>query len=260
MHRLSVPGAQIHYDMVGKPSNPALLMLHALGSSAAMWDAQVEALADHFRLVLPSARGHGASTVEDFRELDIATLATDALAVLDALELTKVHCCGLSLGGCTAMWMAHAQPGRIDRLVLAHTAAHMPPRELWLEREALVRREGMAALAEPTMERWFTADFRAAVPASVIRIRDLFLATDPEGYASICTALRDMDQREAIRSIGAPTLVIEGTAEPQPARERARELASSIPGARLLPLDAAHLGNIEREREFNAALLEHLTA
>lgn len=260
MHRLPVPGAQVHYDVVGRPSNPPLLMLHALGSSAAMWDTQVETLADRYRLVLPSVRGHGASTVEGFRELDIATLANDTLAVLDALGIARTHCCGLSLGGCTAMWLAHAHPGRIDRLVLANTAAHMPPRDLWLEREALVRREGMAPLAESTMERWFTPDFRAAVPASVERIRDIFLATDPEAYASVCTALRDMDQRAAIGSIAAPTLVIEGTAEAQPARERVRDLAAAIPGAKLVAVEAAHLGNIEREREFTAALLDHLAA
>jgi len=259
VEQVTVFGGSLEYECSGKRDRPALLLLHALGSSLAMWDAQADHLADDFFVVRYSMRGHGGSTIDGFQELDIDALARDACAILDALGIERAHWCGLSIGGMAAMWAAQHHAACVDRLVLANTAAYLPPATLWAERAALAQAQGVAALADATMERWFTADFRAREAQEVARIRGIFTATDPVGYASACCAIRDMDQRAGLAAIRAPTLVICGTQDSGTTPALAAELAAAIANARLVELPAAHLSNIEAEDAFNAALRAQLS-
>ena len=242
----------------GDVDRPPLLLLHALGSSLAMWDAQVAALEPYFHLVRYSLRGHGASARAGVEESDIAALAADACAVLDRLGIERAHWCGLSLGGMVAMRAAIHTPGRVDRLVLANTAAHMPPAAAWSERMALVRHGGMEPLAEPTMARWFTPAFRQRAPCEVGRIRKIFLGTDPASYAAACAAIRDLDLREGLPSIRSRTLVIAGTDDPTAPPPAALAMAAAIPGARCVELPAAHLSGLGAAAAFNATVLGFL--
>lgn len=258
MSTVDIFGGRLHYECLGERGRPPLLLLHALGSSLAMWDSQVARFAEHFFVVRLSMRGHGESAIDAFYELDIDALAGDAIAVLDALDIERAHWCGLSIGGMTAMWAAQRSPARVDRLVLANTAAHMPPTEEWTRRIAIVRESGMAPLADAAMERWFTPDFRRQEPAEIARIRRIFLATDPNGYAAACAAIRPMDQREGLAAIQASTLVITGKQDTGTPPARAAELSNAIPDAKLVTLEAAHLSNIEAEDPFTDAVLAHL--
>ena len=122
----------------------------------------------------------------------------------------------------------------------------MPPRESWDERIRTVTTQGMQPLVETILGRWFTPEFRAAEPDRVDRVRQMLLSTDPLGYAACCAAIRDMDQRTTIRTITAKTLVIGGSKDPATPPAEAELIASSIPDAKLVMLEAAHLSNIER--------------
>lgn len=260
MDHVAVRGGRLEYAVSGARDRPALLLLHALGSSLAMWDAQARRLADEFFVVRYSMRGHGGSTIDGLQPLDFDALARDACAVLDALGIERAHWCGLSIGGMTAMWAARHHASRVDRLVLANTAAWLPSAALWSERAAVVRAQGVAPLADATLARWFTAGFHAREAQEVARIRAIFLATDPAGYASACGAIRDMDQRAGLAAIRAPTLVIAGTHDAGTTPAHAAELSGAIARARLVALPAAHLSNIEAAEAFNAALLAQLAA
>lgn len=259
MEQVAVFGGNLEYECSGDRNRPALLLLHALGCSLAMWDAQADSCADEFFVVRYSMRGHGGSTIDGFQELDIDALARDACAVLDALGIERAHWCGLSIGGMTAMWAARHHAARVDRLVLANTAAYLPPPTLWAERAALVQAHGVASLADATMERWFTAGFRAREAQEVARIRGIFTATDPLGYASARCAIRDMDQRAGLAAIRAPTLVVCGAQDSSTTPAHAAELAGAIANARLVALPTAHLSNIEAEDAFNAAVRAQLS-
>jgi 3-oxoadipate enol-lactonase len=257
MPRVEVFGGNLHYETSGSRGSPPVLLLHALGSSLSMWDPQMEALEREHFVVRYSIRGHGESTIERFCELDIDALANDALAVLDAVGVERAHWCGLSLGGMTAMHAAVHSTARVDRLVLANTAAYLPPPELWTSRLEAARKDGVSSLVPVVMGRWFTARFREESPDAVARIAAIMAATDSAGYAAACAAIRHMDQRESIRRITAPTLVIAGEHDPGTTLEHAAELVRAIPGARQQDLPAAHLSNIECVEAFTAALLEH---
>ena len=135
------------------------------------------------------------------------------------------------------MWLATHAPARVDRLVLANTAAQIAPPELWNARIDTVGKGGMAAIADAVLARWFTAPFVAAGRRrAATRCGRCCSRARAQGYVACCAAVRDMDQRAAVARIAAPTLVIAGTGT-SPRRPRTgRFLADAIPGARYVEL------------------------
>jgi 3-oxoadipate enol-lactonase len=129
---------------------------------------------------------------------------------------------------------------------------------MWNQRITAVKRQGMAPLIPNIVDRWFTKRFQAADPAAVARVVGMLETTHPEGYAACSAAIRDMDQREAIRSIRLPTLVIAGTHDGSTPPEKGRDIAAAIPAARYVELDAAHLSNIEQDKAFTDAVMGFL--
>ena len=218
-----------------------------------MWRPQMEALNSRVRILRYDTRGHGSSSVPT-GEYAVDDLGRDLVALLDHLELSRVSLCGLSLGGLVAMWMGIHAKDRLERLVLANTAAYLGPPENWQARIDLVREQGTVALAEVAPTRWFTEAFRRNRLEEAKSVVDMLLATDPVGYMGCCAAIRDADFRPAIAGIDLPTLVIGGTYDPATPIETARYLTDHIRGAELVEIDASHLSNIEQADAFNRAL------
>lgn len=260
MKIVTADDAQLHYEHLPRPGAPALLLVNSLGTSLEMWDEQLPVLSERYELIRFDKRGHGRSTLGSRRELTMEQLARDALAVLDACGVARAHFCGLSIGGMIAMQMATEWPDRVLKLILCSTSPNMSPREMWETRIQTVRSEGMAPLVEATLARWFTEEFRNSQPEKVEPVRRMLQTVDPMGYIACMTAIRDMDQRETIKTITAKTLVVSGEHDPATTPAHAALIASSIHGAGLKMLDAAHLLNIEQAREFNHTVLEFLAA
>ncbi len=204
----------LHHRFEGPEDAPVLVLSNSLGAGLEMWDDQAAALAEHFRLLRYDARGHGRSPVPE-PPYAIADFGRDVLAMLDAQGIERVSFCGLSMGGMTGMWLAVNAPERIDRLALCCTSAHMPPADVWDDRAATVRADGMEAVVDATIERWFTPAAHEERPEAVARTRQGVLDTPPEGYAACCEAIRDMDLRAEIPGIKAPTLVIAADEDPR---------------------------------------------
>ena len=242
----------------GPEGAPVLLLSSSLGTTHEMWDPQLDALTGHFRVLRYDRRGHGQSAVPP-GPYSIAGLAADVIELLDSLDLERVSYCGLSIGGMDGMWNAANAPERIDRLALCSTSPHMPPRELWDERIAFVREQGVEPLADATMERWFSPEFRESAPETVASIRAMVASTPAEGYAGCCEAIREWDFRPELGRISAPTLVLSAEHDPSTPPESGQLIADGIPGAafQVLP-DARHLANVEQPEAFTAALLAHL--
>jgi 3-oxoadipate enol-lactonase/4-carboxymuconolactone decarboxylase len=158
-----------------------------------------------------------------------------------------------------AMYLAANSPDRVDRLVLANTAAHLPPATAWYERAELVRREGTQSLLPALLTRWFTPDFVANRPDVVAAVTQGLAATDPDGYASCCDAIAAMDQRADLARITAPTLVITGADDPVTPSTAALALHEAIIGSSLAVIpNASHLANVERPDEFTSLMVDHL--
>lgn len=249
----------IHHVEEGPADAPVLVLSNSLGSALAMWDPQVPALAERFRVVRYDLRGHGASEVPA-GPYAIDDLGGDLLALLDDLDVARAHLCGLSLGGLVSAWVAAHAPGRVDRLVLCCTTACFGPPQAWRDRAALVRAEGTGAVADVVVRRWFTPGWAASHPDRMAAMRGMVAATPPTGYAWCCEVVADTDLRPQLPAIAAPTLVIAAADDPAVSAAQAEELAAGIPAARLATVqDAAHLANVERPDEVTRLVLGHLT-
>jgi 3-oxoadipate enol-lactonase len=240
---------RLYYQIEGREDAPWLVLSNSLGTELAMWEPQMAALLERFRVLRHDTRGHGRSGVSP-GPYSIEQLGQDVIALMDHAGIASAHFCGLSMGGMIGMWLGANRPERIRRLVLCNTAAKIGTPEIWNQRIDTVRREGMAAIAPAVLERWFTPGFRARAPEQVEPVRAMLLRTPPEGYIANCAAVRDMDQREGLSGIRAPTLVIAGTHDSSTPAADGRLVAQKIAGARYGELDAAHLSNIEQSTAF----------
>jgi 3-oxoadipate enol-lactonase len=237
---------EVAHTLEGPDDAPAIVFSNSLGTTGLMWDAQAAALSDRFRVLRYGTRGHGGTPATP-GPYTVEELAGDVIALLDRLELERVSFCGLSIGGMTGMWLGTNVPERIERLVICCTAMQLPPAEMWIERAAQVRAEGMRSVVDATIERWFTPAFPENRPEVVERIRSSFLETDPEGYAGCCEALAEFDMRGRLGPITASTLVIAGDDDPVGTPERAAAMAEEIEGSRLVILpQARHLAAVEQ--------------
>ncbi len=241
-------GTRIYWRVDGRPENPPLLLVNSLGSDHAMWSPVLDGLVRAFRVIRMDTRGHGASDAPP-GDYTLERLGRDALAVADAAGAARVHFAGVSLGGMTGMWIAAHAPERIDRLVLANTSASVDPAN-YDTRIAAVRRDGMAAVTEAVLERFFTPSYRARDTAHHATVRETLLQTDPGGYAGCCAAIRDMALMPLLPSIRAATLVIAGSVDPATPPDHGRRIAQAIPGASFVELPTAHFSHSERPVRF----------
>jgi 3-oxoadipate enol-lactonase len=248
---------RLHFQLEGREDAPVLVLSNSLGTNLDMWAPQMPALLEQFRVLCYDGRGHGQSEVTP-GPYSIAQLSGDVVALMDHLNIARAHFCGLSMGGMIGMWLGTHRPKRVERLVLCNTAAKIGTPDMWNARIANVEREGMAAIVPGVIDRWFTKDFQNYAQLQVGLVRDMLLSTSTLGYAANCAAVRDMDQRNEIAAIVAPTMVIVGKHDLVSTPDDARILAAKIHGAQLVELNAAHLSNWEMAQGFTAHLIDFL--
>ena len=242
----------------GPRRGPVLVLGNSLGTTREIWDPQLLALGDSFRLLRYEHRGHGGSPALP-GPYALADLGADVLRLLDDFGIDHASYCGISLGGMIGMWLAANAPDRIDVLGLCCTSAYLPPAPGWADRAARVRREGMASIAGQVVARWFTPAFRDREPAIPAAFTAALEGVDPEGYAGCCEAIAAMDLRASLAAIAAPTLVIAGADDPSTPPWHGAVIARGIRNSRLAVVrGAAHLANVSSPGEITAALRAHL--
>lgn len=251
--------AELNYELGGREGAPVVAFTGSLGTDLTMWRPQSERLGERFRTLRYDVRGHGASPVPP-GPYSMDELGSDLVALLDRLGVERVSLCGLSIGGMISMWVAAHAPERVERLVLCCTSAKLGPPETWHERAATVRAEGVGAIADAVLGRWFTPPFAAEHPEVIERMRGMLIATAPEGYAGCCEAIAAMDLTPALPSVTAPTLVLAAEQDPSTPPEHGRRVAELIPGARFEVISpAAHIATVERPDLTTAMILRFLS-
>jgi 3-oxoadipate enol-lactonase len=234
---------------------PALVLVHALGTSHRIWDGVLGALRFPGPVLRYDLRGHGLSEVGEC-PYSIPALAADTLALLDGLRIDRFIVCGLSVGGLVAQELALSAGTRVRGAILCGTAARIGSVELWQGRIDQVREGGIGAVADGVLGRWFSPSFHAREPDAVRGYRCLLQRTPKEGYLAMLHALRDADLSERVQHLPVSALVVSGELDEATTPADGRKLAGLIPDASFeLLAHASHLLSVEKPREL-AALID----
>jgi 3-oxoadipate enol-lactonase len=258
--KATVNGHEAYYELHGAEGKPWLVFSHSLACSTRMWDGQIAALKDRFRILAYDTRGHGQSAAPK-GAYTLEGLADDLKSLLESLNVKKSHYVGLSMGGMIGQTFALKYPGVFESLVLADTTSRYPAEAAgaWQDRIKVAETKGMEPLVQPTLERWFTAPFRKSDPKTVEGIATAIRTTPVAGYVGCCHAIPKINLTDRLKEIKVRTLVICGDQDPGTPPAMAREIAANLPGAKLVLIpQAAHLANIEQPAAFNRALAEFL--
>jgi 3-oxoadipate enol-lactonase len=255
-------GITMHYDVSGPVDAPVVVLANSLGTSVHMWDDQVGPLAASYRVLRYDMRGHGlteCSAPGDDTKARVEVLADDVAALLDALGIERVRFVGLSIGGMVGQRFAAAYPQRVEALVLCATGSRIGTADVWNARIATVEQDGVAAIADSVMTRWFTDATRARRHDVIAGFTTMLTRTPVAGYAAGCRAVRDADLRADDARIDCRTLVVSGALDPATTPDMGAEVRDAIAGSEFLVLDdAAHLLCVEQPTALNRALLRFL--
>lgn len=249
-------GAEIATRVDGEAGRPWIVLSNSLGCTHESWSRQMPMLTRRYRTLRYDTRGHGRSSAPP-GPYSLDVLVADLVALMDHFGIDKADVLGLSMGGMTALGLAIDHPDRVARLVCcaARSDAIPPFVESWNQRMAAVREAGgMTGVLAFTLERWFTADFRAAHPEVVQEAADMILATDPEGYIACAQALQKLDYKRRLGEIRAPALFLAGADDMAAPAAALREMASLTPGAEYVEIAGAHVSAMENPDGFNEAV------
>jgi 3-oxoadipate enol-lactonase len=254
--------ADVNLRCFGSPDAPPLLLLHPIATDGELWRLQIPILARNRYLIVPDLPGHGASAALP----GPAALSDYAEALLQAIapmQLATFSVAGLSFGGMVAQALALAVPERVQRLVLAHCGAATPATvvQIWQQRLQAAAEGGMASQVAPTLERWFTPEFRANAPATCAWVGQMIADSPLGGYAAAVQAICGLDHAARLTQLQIPTLVIAGGRDAAVPPQASAALAVSMPRASFMTFpEAAHLGNIEQSQRFTETLDSFLPA
>jgi len=250
-------GIRIHYRIDGREGAPWVTFITGIASDLRMWNSQMPALQDDFRILRFDSRGHGGSQATG-GDYTFEMLIADVIGLWDALNIRQSHLVGLGLGGSTALGLALDHSDRLLSLTLCACRAVMVPElaAIWPGLAAAAQAGGMQAIAETTVQRWFTDAFKAAHPEVLDSVRAQILAADLRGYTGCIAAFLTLNFADRLDRIRVPTLCISGADDhlggPPAVMQR---LADAIPGARHVSAPhAAHICNIQNPAGFNEAL------
>ena len=256
--RIKANGIDVNYRLEGLKDGPVVMLSNSLMSNYTMWDDQIEALTSKFRVLRYDQRGHGGTQITP-GPYSVELLAEDASALIEVLDLGPVHFVGLSMGGFTGQVLAVKYPEKISSLTLCDTACVMPPESVWNERIEMAGNEGLEALVDGTLERWFTPPFHQTGKEKIEKVRAMILATDVDGFTGCAQAIRDMFLCDKLSEITVPTLVLVGEGDPGCPVSAAEVLSEGISGAHLIIIpQSAHLPNVEQPVAFNEVLMQFL--
>lgn len=258
--RARVNGIDIAYELEGPAAAPVVMLSHSLATTMAMWRPQRPALAAEFRVLRHDMRGHG-ETGAPAGAYNFALLAADAIGLLDHLKLDRVAFVGLSIGGMIGQYLAIHHAERLSCVALCSTTSAIPEtgRAMWDQRIAAVEAGGMEGQVQATLERWFTAPYRAAHPDVMDWIGGMIRGTPVAGFIGCGHAIKGLNLTAELPRIKVPTLVMPGEKDPGTPPAVSEVIRDAVPGAEYAVIpDAAHLANVEQAGRFNEILLGFL--
>ncbi len=250
----------IEINCVIEGAGPWVTMSHSLACNLSMWDPQMKALTQHYKVLRFDTRGHGASSAPE-GPYTLEQMADDVHGLFAALGIKRTHWVGLSMGGMIGETYALKYPGVFQSMVLADTTSRRPPNaaQMWGDRVRIAREQGMGPLVEGTLGRWFTEPYRKAHPEVMARIGADIRNTPVPGFTGCCEAIAKIDVLDRLKEIDCPALVIVGDQDHGTPPEMAKQIQANLRGSELLIIEsAAHVSNVEQPEIFTKAMMDFL--
>src|SRR5260370_26533826 len=250
----TVNGISINFEIDGPDSAPWLVLSNSLMTNLTMWDDQVAELKKSFRILRYDQRGPGGRPASE-GPYSFDLLVADIMALFDMLGIKRANFCGLSMGGMTALFLAQRHPQRFDRMLACACGPAPTPAsaQQWKERIELASKDGLAALVESTIARWFPPEFLATKSPVLDKIRQMIRSTPIAGFSGCAQALSDYDLRPGLAGIDRRTLLIVGSKDATLAG--IRQIKEAVPGAPLVELEGAGpISNVEQPPPFAPAI------
>jgi 3-oxoadipate enol-lactonase len=258
--KIAANGIEMNYELAGPPGAPVVMLSNSFLTDFAMWDLQAPAFSKTYRVLRYDPRGHG-NTQSSPPPYSIDLLVADAIGLLDALDIRRVHFLGLSMGGVVGQLLASRHSERLLSLLLSDTACYLPPESAWDDRIDLAMTKGTAAFVQPMTTRWLTAAYYERHPEIVSKLAAMIAKTSVDGAVGCAQALKKANLGSLLSGIKVPTLVIVGEKDIGTPVSAAQYLHQEIKGSKLVIIkDAAHLPNIEQSEAFNRTVLDFLSA
>jgi 3-oxoadipate enol-lactonase len=252
-------GITINYQVDGPDGAPWLIFSNSLATNLTMWDEQTRELKQAYRVLRYDQRGHGGSEATAGR-YTFELLMADAIGLMDALGIKKAHFAGLSMGGATALGLAENHPDRFDRIIVCDSPCQSTPvsTQQWEERIAVAQKQGMDALVEPTVARWFSPEVLSANPPHIDKVRGMIRATPVNGFVGCAAALANHDYAVAVATVTRPVLFMAGEKDGV-TPVAMRKLSAALPGSRYVELPGAgHISNMDQPRPFTEVVRDFL--
>ncbi|WP_017240282.1 alpha/beta fold hydrolase [Streptomyces sp. SS] len=250
--------AHVFYEDRG--TGPALLLVHGHPFDHTMWQPQIDRFSRTHRVIAPDLRGYGDSPLGAMTEsTDLGEFAEDLVELLDQLRIEDCVLAGLSMGGQIAMELYRRHPERVRGLVLADTFPAAETEDGKKARNAMadrLLREGMRGYADEVLDRMVAPYNTHAAP----HVHRMMCATDPVAAAAALRGRAERpDYRETLAAATVPALVVVGRDDTYTPVADAEEMHALLPDSTLVVVErAAHLPNLERTEEFDAALAAFL--
>jgi 3-oxoadipate enol-lactonase len=259
--KIKANGININYQVDGPEGAPWIVLSNSLATNLAMWDQQAADLKAEYRVLRYDQRGHGGTDAPAGR-YTFEQLIADALALMDGLGIKKAHFGGLSMGGATALGFAQKHPDRLDRIIVCDTPCQSTPTssQQWEERIVVAQKQGIEALVEPTIARWFPPAVIEAKAPHVDKVRQMIRTTPVNGFIGCAAALANHDYASAVATVTRPVLFMAGEKD-SVTPTAMRKLAAALPGSRYVELPGAgHISNMDQPEGFTWAIADFLKA
>lgn len=247
---------RLHYREDGDPDGAAIVFANSLGTDLRLWDQLVPLLPQGLRIIRYDKRGHGLSTCPS-GPYAMGALVRDLEQLLDMLEVREAMLVGLSIGGLIAQGLAAKRLDMVRAMVLSNTGAKIGTRDIWAQRIAAVREGGIEAVADATMQRWFSKGFAASPDMELWR--NMLTRTPAEGFIGCCHAIAGSDFITPTSGLRLPVLGIAGSEDGGTPPDLVRETVDLVPGSRFrLIRRAGHLPCVEKPVEYAEILNQFL--
>ena len=185
----TINGRSVAYRLLGAEVNPLIVLAHPLGMSQAVWDDIIPLLLSRYRVLTWDLPGHGASQAVSGEQITPADLAAEALALAELAGAERFHFAGTSIGGVVGQQLIAEYGDRLLSATLTNTGAVIGNPDQWNTRAGRVRQEGLAAMSEEIVPRWFAPKaFEASLALKTGWCTQMGRGDD-ESYAQLCEML-----------------------------------------------------------------------